>query len=62
MKISKCEKCGKVIAEPKELIRITQNLVYHAFWKILGYSGSWTDDDFDSSISCALSRSTYSYS
>ena len=22
--ISKCEKCGKIIAEPKELIRITK--------------------------------------
>lgn len=25
-KVVKCRKCGKVIAEPKELIRITKNL------------------------------------
>jgi len=28
LKISKCKKCGKVIAEPKELIRITKPQKY----------------------------------
>ena len=31
LEVTKCEKCGKVIAEPKELIRNTDRVVVKAF-------------------------------